>query len=465
MQAVLLIDFGSTFTKLTAVDLEERRILAAAQSFTTVESDVMQGFNCALEILQEQLGGVEFIKRLACSSAACGLRMVASGLVPSLTAKAAKLAAFGAGAKVIKTFSYELTDEDIDVIDDIAPDIFLLTGGTDGGNVKVIQHNAGLIATAKKPFPIVIAGNRSAAKVCHEVIASDIHPTYITENVMPELNRLNIAPAQAVIREIFLDRIVSAKGLSHEKALIEGIIMPTPASVLAALSLLSKGTEKTEGIGEIMCADLGGATTDVYSIAKGYPLNPSVMLSGLREPFEKRSVEGDIGMRYSAKGIVDAQGLEEIINISGLSKEEAENYLSEISKDKSRLPSDNKTKAMDFALAALAIRTALIRHAGELERIYTPSGAVYKQQGKDLTGIDKIILTGGALVHSNNPQAILDIAISNIEESSLVPRNPKAIVDRGYILSAMGLLSTYDEESAINIMKQYIGGHVDGTGQ
>ena len=202
---------------------------------------------------------------------------------------------------------------------------------------------------------------------------------------MPELNRLNIAPAQAVIREIFLDRIVSAKGLSHEKALIEGIIMPTPASVLAALSLLSKGTEKTEGIGEIMCADLGGATTDVYSIAKGYPLNPSVMLSGLREPFEKRSVEGDIGMRYSAKGIVDAQGLEEIINISGLSKEEAENYLSEISKDKSRLPSDNKTKAMDFALAALAIRTALIRHAENLSA-YTPQAAQYISSRQGFNG-------------------------------------------------------------------------------
>ena len=463
MQVVLLIDFGSTFTKLTAVDLEERRILAAAQSFTTVESDVMQGFNHALEKLHEQLGNMQFIKRLACSSAAGGLRMVASGLVPSLTAKAAKLAAFGAGAKVIKTFSYELTEEDIAAIDDIAPDIFLLTGGTDGGNFKVIQHNAELISTAKKPFPVVIAGNRSAAKKCEEIISSDIHPTYITENVMPELNRLNIAPAQAVIREIFLDRIVSAKGLSHEKALIEGIIMPTPASVLAALSLLSKGTENTEGIGEIMCVDLGGATTDVYSIAKGYPLNPSVMLSGLREPFEKRSVEGDIGMRYSAKGIVDAAGMEEIINISGLSSEEAENYLCEISHDKSRLPSDDSTKAMDFTLAALAMRTALIRHAGELERIYTPSGAVYKQQGKDLTGIDKIILTGGALVHSDNPQAILDTAISNIDESNLVPRSPKAIVDRDYILSAMGLLSTYDEESAINIMKEYIGGHVDGA--
>lgn len=463
MQAVLLIDFGSTFTKLTAVDIEERRILAAAQSFTTVESDVMQGFKEALEKLQEQLGNIQFIKRLACSSAAGGLRMVASGLVPSLTAKAAKLAAFGAGAKVIKTFSYELTEEDIDIIDDIAPDIFLLTGGTDGGNFKVIQHNAELISTAKKPFPVVIAGNRSAAKVCEEIISSDIHPTYITENVMPELNRLNIAPAQGVIREIFLDRIVSAKGLSHEKALVEGIIMPTPASVLAALSLLSKGTEKTKGIGEIMCVDLGGATTDVYSIAKGYPLNPSVMLSGLREPFEKRSVEGDIGMRYSAKGIVDAAGMEEIINISGLSSEKAENYLCEISKDKSRLPSDDSTKAMDFALAALAMRTALIRHAGELERIYTPSGAVYKQQGKDLTGIDKIILTGGALVYSDNPQAILDTAISNIDESNLVPRSPKAILDKGYILSAMGLLSTYDEESAINIMKEYIGGHVDGA--
>ncbi len=458
MQSVLLIDFGSTFTKLTLADLDERRITATAQSFTTAQTDIMQGFQNALDILKKKAGDVSCAKRLACSSAAGGLRMLASGLVPSLTSKAARLAAFGAGAKVLKTYAYELTDDDIKEIDSINPDIFLLTGGTDGGNYKVIEANAKKIAKCEKPFPVVIAGNRSADKSCASSIESPLHPVFITENVMPELNRLNIAPAQQVIRRIFLERIISGKGLSKEKALIDGILMPTPSSVLSALTLLSEGTENVKGLGEIVCIDLGGATTDVYSIAKGYPSQSSVMLHGLQEPYAKRSVEGDIGMRYSSMGIIEAAGIEAVASLAKAEEQDVENYISILKKDKSFIPETQKEHMLDEALAALAVRTALIRHAGEVQRVFTPSGAVFKQQGKDLTNVKTVILTGGALIHSNNGQHILDMAVENVDEQRLVPRKAGAYIDKRYILSAMGLLATCDREAACAIMKDNIGG-------
>lgn len=100
MDPVLLIDFGSTYTKLTAADTAGRAILATAQSYTTVDEDVSVGYEKALRMLGEKTGPLEYKARLACSSAAGGLRMVACGLVPELTAKAARFAAFGAGAKV-----------------------------------------------------------------------------------------------------------------------------------------------------------------------------------------------------------------------------------------------------------------------------------------------------------------------------------------------------------------------------
>ena len=43
MSLALLIDFGSTFTKILAVDLAAEEILAYAQSCTTVETDIMVG--------------------------------------------------------------------------------------------------------------------------------------------------------------------------------------------------------------------------------------------------------------------------------------------------------------------------------------------------------------------------------------------------------------------------------------
>ena len=70
MKAVLLIDFGSTYTKITAVDVEKEKILGTAQSFTTIETDINDGLNNALAILKEQIGEIEFSERYACSSAA-----------------------------------------------------------------------------------------------------------------------------------------------------------------------------------------------------------------------------------------------------------------------------------------------------------------------------------------------------------------------------------------------------------
>ena len=128
MEAVLLIDFGSTYTKVTAVDQKEAQLLGTAASYTTVETDVGEGLSAALMELERQTGKIAYQKRLACSSAAGGLRMVAIGLVPELTAKAAKLASLGAGAKLIGNYAYQLTEDDVEEIDSQQPDIVLMTG-------------------------------------------------------------------------------------------------------------------------------------------------------------------------------------------------------------------------------------------------------------------------------------------------------------------------------------------------
>ena len=134
MSNVLLIDFGSTYTKLTAVDIENEKILATASSYTTVQTDINDGLLKGLNLLKEKTGEIVYDKCYACSSAAGGLRMVTSGLVPELTGEAAKLASLGAGAKIAGIYAFELTDGDLEEIERANPDIFLLVGGTDGGN-------------------------------------------------------------------------------------------------------------------------------------------------------------------------------------------------------------------------------------------------------------------------------------------------------------------------------------------
>ena len=455
MKPILMIDFGSTNTKVTAVDLDEQKVLGTAASYTTVQTDVNDGLNNALKLLSEKIGDLEYEHRYACSSAAGGLKMISCGLVPELTAEAARQASLGAGAKVMKVYSYQMTEDDAEEIQQLKPDIFLLTGGTDGGNKENIIENAKILAQIPLDFPIIIAGNRTAARTCEKILTEAGKNVKVCENVMPKFNQLNIGPAQDVIREVFLDRIIKAKGLSKASQLISGIMMPTPAAVLAAMELLSKGTENQSGWGELVAVDVGGATTDIYSMTEGLPERTNTVLKGLPEPYAKRTVEGDIGMRYSANGIVEAGGLANVCKLSGLSEDRVCELMELITTHTDTMPTTEELRNLDFALASLAIKTGVTRHAGTLEKVYTPLGEAYAQTGKDLSRVDKVVITGGSLIHVDTVNKIAAHALYDLAEpASLKPQRFEVMVDKQYILSAMGLLSQYEPDIALNIMKK-----------
>ena len=459
MRAVLLIDFGSTYTKLTAVDLDTESVLGTAAAYTTVQTDINDGLNDGLRQLEEKTGKLEFIQCFACSSAAGGLRMVTSGLVPELTGEAAKLASLGAGAKVVGIYAFQLTEEDLEEIERSKPDIFLLVGGTDGGNTECILHNARMLSQMEADFPVVVAGNRTAARECQKILSG--REVYVCPNVMPKFGVLNIEPTQRQIREIFLNRIVQAKGLSKASQLLSDIMMPTPAAVLQAMNLLAQGCEGESGIGELVAVDVGGATTDVYSIADGMPEHMNTVYKGLPEPFAKRTVEGDIGMRYSIQGIVDAAGLSKISELSGLSQERVTQLVEMLKENTETVPNgDKELEALDYALASMAIQEAVSRHAGTIEETYTMMGLTYVQSGKNLTRVKQIVVTGGSLIHTQRTEEIASHALfSPAQPASLRPKTADVWVDRTYILAAMGLLASHYPQTALRIMKKELEYH------
>ncbi len=454
MKPVLLIDFGSTYTKLTAVDVEGERILGTAQSYTTVQTDINDGLRKGLALLEEKTGKLDFAETFACSSAAGGLRMVASGLVPELTSEAAKLASLGAGAKVVGLYSFQLTEDDLEEIVALKPDIFLLVGGTDGGNTANILYNAQMLSKLEPAFPVVIAGNRTAARQCQRILEN--FETYICPNVMPKFGALNIEPTQKQIREIFLNRIIHAKGLSKAAELLSDIMMPTPSAVLAAMELLSEGCEGESGIGDLIAVDVGGATTDVYSIADGMPEAFNTVYKGIPEPFAKRTVEGDIGMRYSVKGILEAAGADRVAKIAGLKTGRTEELVAWLREHTDSVPDGNaELENLDHALAAMAVETAVARHAGTMEETYTMMGQTFVQTGKNLTHVKQIIVTGGSLIHTKKTAEIAKYALfSPAQPMSLRPKEADIWVDRTYILAAMGLISNRYPQVALRIMKK-----------
>ena len=459
MKPVLLIDFGSTYTKLTAVDVEGEALLGTAAAYTTVHTDIQEGLEAARALLEAKTGPLSYTACYACSSAAGGLRMVTSGLVPELTGEAAKLASLGAGAKVVGVYAFQLTEDDLEEIQAAKPDIFLLVGGTDGGNTECILHNAAMLAGIRPEFPIVIAGNRTAARQCQRLLEGA--ETYLCPNVMPKFGVLNIEPAQKQIREIFLRRIIQAKGLSRAAALLSDIMMPTPSAVLQAMELLAQGCPGEPGIGELMGVDVGGATTDVYSIADGMPQQANTVYKGLPEPYAKRTVEGDIGMRYSIQGILDAAGLPRLSRLSGLCEDRILQLVDDLKTHTDRVPNgDEELENLDYALASCAIEEAAARHAGTITETYTMMGQTFVQEGKNLTRVGQIVVTGGSLIHTKRTEEIAAHALYDpANPSSLRPRAAGIWVDRSYILAAMGLLSSHYPQAALRIMKKELEYH------
>ena len=446
----IFVDFGSTFTKVCAFNMDKEELAAWAKYPSTVDSDVSIGLKNALELLSQQveISPEDVSAACACSSAAGGLRVVCIGLTPELTTKAARLAAFGAGAKIVGTFSFRLKEEDLSAIEALAPDIVLLAGGIDGGDKKAIIHNAAMLSESKADLgTIVVAGNKSAYDEIDELLAKGGKKALFSKNILPALGKLDVDSVNEIIRSVFLEEIVSAKGIDKAKSIISKILVPTPVAVLSAAKLAAEGTETEEGIGDVLLVDVGGATTDVYSVCEGYPTIQGVNLVGLIEPKVKRTVEGDLGLYHNLDTLSDSAAE------AGVSAEELDKVL----KSNFSIPESDEAKTHHVALTAIAVKTAVERHCGSLQPLYTGNGIVSVQKGKDLSEVPAVIGLGGPIVFSPGRREVLSAAIkAEGEEEKLMPKSPKLFVDEKYIMFALGLMSETEPDKALRIFKKYI---------
>jgi uncharacterized protein (TIGR01319 family) len=454
MANYLLIDFGSTFTKLCAVNSEAEDVIGTASHFTTVDSDISIGYHKALVKLYDKLGHkIKFDQVIACSSAAGGLKMAAIGLVEELTVEAAKRVCLGAGAKVDLVFSHHINKREVQDIIDKKIDIVLLAGGADGGNTECVIYNARMLGKEGVKVPVIFAGNKCAQDEIQEIFDEYNMDGY---NVMPKINKLNIESAREKIREIFLMKIIEAKGIKKIESEIDKVILPTPNAVLDAAKLLSEGYLTEKGFGDLVVVDIGGATTDMYSICSSTKRS-DVLINGLEEPFAKRTVEGDLGMRYSAPGIIKSLSEQEIKFINMEKNVDIEDEVNKRYTNVQCLPQNQHDEFIDQFLAEICAYRAMHRHCGRIEEVFTPMGVVYNQTGKDLTDIKYVIGTGGVIVNSNNIDKIL-MRTTNIlhNPKELRPANPHFMVDQLYIMAAMGLLSKREPLLALRILKKYI---------
>jgi uncharacterized protein (TIGR01319 family) len=446
-----LLDIGSTYTKGVAVDAEIGEILASVQMPSSVDVDVGMGVNLAMDALIAEVGA-EPVQALASSSARGGLGVIAIGLVPRLTVAAARQAALGAGAKLLHAFGHQLTLDDLDSIKRADPDIVLLCGGTDGGDQANLVSNAQRLADNVEPgATVVVAGNRTAGPPAAELLERAGWRTEVLPNVLPEIGVLHVEPVREALRRIFLDRITRAKGIDAAARQVGGVVMATPAAVLAAGELLSGvGDDVPAVLGDLLIVDVGGATTDIVSSVHPRPADDHVYRIGLPEPVVKRTVEGDLGLRHNARTIVERFGLESAVAQSALSEADILRLLDTYEADPARLPVGPDEFAFDTYLARTAIQQAALRHAGTLEEVRIPhQPSIFRISGKDLRPVRYVIGTGGCLTRRSDALALLTATQADpAVPESLRPTDVTYLVDRHYALFGCGLLAEGNPELA-----------------
>ena len=285
--------------------------------------------------------------------------------------------------------------------------------------------------------------------------------TTVVDNVLPELNELDVEPARAAIREIFMRRITHSKGLEKAQALVGEIIMPTPMAVLQGARLIAEGAQEEPGWGDVIVVDVGGATTDVHSIVDGIPTRQGVVPKGLPEPYAKRTVEGDLGIRYNAKVILRIAGEKQIMErivLAGRALTQQPDLSAAVeflSVNIGTIPRNEVESCIDIGLASTAVDIATQRHAGSVEEVYFPTGKVWIQYGKDLTNIRCVIGTGGIFAYGEDPLCVIKAAgFNHSHPESLRPVEPEFYIDQQYILYAVGLLSQVAPVEVLKIMKK-----------
>jgi uncharacterized protein (TIGR01319 family) len=452
---VALADFGSTYTKLSLVDREEGRLLARAEAPTSIDTDLMDGYGAALAVAKESLTSpVEIEHELAVSSAGGGLRVAAVGLVADLTAAAARQAALNAGARVVSVLAGNLDAAQLDELEAARPEIVLFAGGTDGGQAELVLENARRLAARELGGYAVVACNAAVAEEAAELLRAAGTEATVAANVMPRLGQLEIESAREAILGVFLEHVIGGKGLSASPEFERMVKMPTPEAVLEATRLLSRGADGIPGVGDVMVVDVGGATTDVHSDRAAEAATPGIEGPLLPAPLTLRTVEGDLGLRAGAAGVLAVDGRfvtehadtdEDSIRQGVLSRSEHPQWIP-LYPDEARL---------DGLLAIGCTTHAITRHCGTMLLTRGEGGPpTLVREGPDLREVTRIIATGGVFVHREDGAELLGKALARRAPRSLAPRDPELRIDANYVLAAAGLLASLDPGAALRLLRR-----------
>jgi uncharacterized protein (TIGR01319 family) len=475
LNVIVATDCGSTTTKAILIEKlgDEYRQTYRGEAPTTVEApfeDVTRGvLNAIAEI--EELSGRKILDGdkiltpnrtaqgdpktgadiyISTSSAGGGLQMMVTGVVQNMTGESAQRAALGAGAIVIDVLASNdgrLPHEKIERIRSMRPDMILMSGGTDGGAVTHVVEMAEYIAVAEpRPrfgatykLPLIYAGNKDAQAQVRAILGEKT-ALEVTENIRPVLERENLAPARHKIHDLFLEHVMQqAPGYKKLIEMTGAPIMPTPAAV----GLIMETIAKREHL-NLIGVDIGGATTDVFSVFGGA---------------FNRTVSANLGMSYSVSNVLAEAGLANIMRWVpfAIDEQTLRNRIKNKMIRPTTIPQTLDELQIEQAIAREALRLALIHHKSlatglkgvQQERTISD---VFEQQtsGKtliDMLKLDLIVGSGGILSHAPRRVQSMLMMVDAYEPLGFTMLS----VDSIFMMPHLGVLSTINEKAATDV--------------
>ncbi len=470
LRVILATDCGSTTTKAILIEKrgDEYRQTYRGEAPTTVEApfeDVTRGVLNAIQEVEELSGrhildgehiitpangttGVDIY--ISTSSAGGGLQIMVAGVVKSMSAESAQRCALGAGAIVMDTLAANdgrPSYEKIERIRQLRPDMLLLAGGTDGGTISHVVEIAEYIAAADpRPrlgigyqLPVIFAGNKEARGQVQRLLG-DTTALSIAENIRPVLEQENLMPARHRIHDLFLEHVMAqAPGYKKLIAWTGAPIIPTPAAV----GLIIETVARREGL-NVIGVDIGGATTDVFSV--------------FHEIFN-RTVSANLGMSYSIANVVAEAGLDNIRRWLPFAFDEQtlRNQIKNKMIRPTTIPQTVTDLQVEQAIAREALRLALEQHKelavglkGVQQERSVSDAFTQSTSGAsliDMLTLDLIIGSGGILSHAPRRVQSMLMMIDAYAPLGLT----QLAVDSIFMMPHLGVLSTVHEQAATEV--------------
>ena len=478
IRSILATDCGSTTTKAILIEKrgEEYQLIVRGEAPTTVEApveDVTAGVINAITEVEELAGrklldsgvilkpqrgdeGVDIY--ISTSSAGGGLQMMVAGVVRNLTGESAERAALGAGAivmDVIASNDKRLPHEKIERIRHLRPDMLLLSGGIDGGTTSHVVELAEIIAAARpRPrlgiayeLPLIYAGNIEARESITERL-QDVMALEIVDNLRPVLERENLMPTRHKIQDQFLEHVMAhAPGYRKLIDWTDAPIMPTPGAVGEIIQTVSA----QQGI-EVVGVDIGGATTDVFSVFKNKE----------GEPIFNRTVSANLGMSYSVSNVLVEAGLENVLRWVPFDIEVGalRNRVKNKMIRPTTIPQTLQELILEQAIAREALRLAFEQHkqlAVELRGVQqqrTISEAFDQAESGqtlvDMFSLDMLVGSGGVLSHAPRRQQAMLMMIDAFQPEGIT----HLTVDSIFMMPQLGVLAQVNPEAATQVFER-----------